>query len=616
MALLQIAEPEAAPAERRPRAVCGIDLGTTHSLVALARGGAAATLPDADGRHRLPSVVRYREDGGALVGAAALAGDPDGAVFSVKRLMGRGAGDADAARYRLEEGADAVPRLRTAAGPRTAMEVSAEILRALRARAEAALGAPLEGVVLTVPAYFDDAQRQATKDAARLAGLRVLRLLNEPTAAALAYGLDRGADGERVAVFDLGGGTFDLSVLRLSRGVFEVRATGGDTALGGDDFDQAVLEWALREAGLAAPDRAGARRLLLAARRARESLTAAAAAELELPDGGALALSRERLEELSRPLLARILDRCRRTLRDAGAAPGEIDQVVLVGGMTRMPLLRREVAGLFGRAPCGGIHPDRVVAAGAALQAAALAGGGDDLLLLDVLPLSLGIEIMGGLSEKIIPRNTTVPARHVQEFTTFRDGQTALAVHVVQGERELVSDCRSLARFELRGIPPRAAGAARIRVEFQVDADGLLTVEAAEAESGARAGVAVKPSYGLGEEEIERMLRDSLAHVEEDAAARTLREQRVEADRAAAALREALARDGELLPAGAERARVEQALAALERARDGEDADAVRAAARELEAASEGFVERRMNRSIRQAMRGRRPEEFREGTEP
>lgn len=615
MALLQIAEPEAAPAARPPRAVCGIDLGTTHSLVALARGGRAETLPDAAGRHRLPSVVRYREDGGALVGAAALSGDPDGAVFSVKRLMGRGAGDVDAARYRLEDAAAAVPRLRTAAGPRTAMEVSAEILRALRARAEAALGAPLEGAVLTVPAYFDDAQRQATKDAARLAGLRVLRLLNEPTAAALAYGLDRGADGERVAVFDLGGGTFDLSVLRLSRGVFEVQATGGDTALGGDDFDQAVLEWALREAGPAAPDRAASRRLLLAARAAREALTEAEEAALDAP-GGALRLSRARLEELSAPLLERILDRCRRTLRDAGAAPGGIDQVVLVGGMTRMPLLRREVERLFGRAPCDGIHPDRVVAAGAALQAAALAGDGRDLLLLDVLPLSLGIEIMGGLSEKIIPRNTTIPARHVQEFTTFRDGQTALAVHVVQGERELVSDCRSLARFELRGIPPRAAGAARIRVEFQVDADGLLTVEAAEAESGVRAGVSVKPSYGLGEEEIERMLRDSLAHVAEDAAARTLRERRVEADRAGQALRDALERDGALLPAGAERARVERALAALERAREGADAEAIRAAVQELEAASEGFVERRMNRSIRQAMRGRRPEEFRERTEP
>ena len=615
MALLQIAEPEAAPAARPPRAVCGIDLGTTHSLVALARDGRAETLPDADGRHRLPSVVRYREDGGALVGAAALSGDPDGAVFSVKRLMGRGAGDVDPARYRLEDAAAAVPRLRTAAGPRTAMEVSAEILRALRARAEAALGAPLEGAVLTVPAYFDDAQRQATKDAARLAGLHVLRLLNEPTAAALAYGLDRGADGERVAVFDLGGGTFDLSVLRLSRGVFEVQATGGDTALGGDDFDQAVLEWAVREAGLATPDRAVSRRLLLAARAARETLTESEEATLDTP-GGALCLRRERLEELSTPLLERILDRCGRTLRDAGAAPGAIDQVVLVGGMTRMPLLRREVARLFGRAPCDGIHPDRVVAAGAALQAAALAGDGRDLLLLDVLPLSLGIEIMGGLSEKIIPRNTTIPARHVQEFTTFRDGQTALAVHVVQGERELVSDCRSLARFELRGIPPRTAGAARIRVEFQVDADGLLTVEAAEAESGARAGVSVKPSYGLGEEEIERMLRDSLEHVAEDAAARALRERRVEADRAGQALRDALAQDGALLPAGAERARVEEALAALERAREGADADAIRAAVQELEAASEGFVERRMNRSIRQAMRGRRPEEFGERTEP
>ena len=615
MALLQISEPEAAPAARRPRAVCGIDLGTTHSLVALARDGAAATLPDADGRHRLPSVVRYREDGGALVGAAALAGDPDGAVHSIKRLMGRGAADVDAARYRLEDAAGAAPRLRTAAGPRTAMEVSAEILRALRARAEAALGAPLEGAVLTVPAYFDDAQRQATKDAARLAGLQVLRLLNEPTAAALAYGLDRGADGERVAVFDLGGGTFDLSVLRLSRGVFEVQATGGDTALGGDDFDQAVLEWAAREAGLEGLDRAAERRLLLAARRAREALTAAAETSLDTP-GGALALSRERLEELSAPLLERILDRCRRTLRDAGAAVAEIDQVVLVGGMTRMPLLRREVEELFGRAACEGVHPDRVVAAGAALQAEALAGGGRDLLLLDVLPLSLGIEIMGGLSEKIIPRNTTIPARHEQEFTTFRDGQTALAVHVVQGERELVSDCRSLARFELRGIPPRAAGAARVRVEFRVDADGLLTVEAAEAESGARAGVAVKPSYGLGEEEIERMLRDSLEHAAEDAGARTLRERRVEADRAGQALRDALAQDGALLPAGAERARVEGALAALERARDGADADAIRAAVQELEAASEGFVERRMNRSIRQAMRGRRPEEFREGSEP
>lgn len=605
MALLQISDPAAA---RAPAAVCGIDLGTTNSLVAVVRDGVARTLPDSGDRHRMPSVVRYSGTG-VHTGYDARDGDPVGAIGSIKRLMGRGADDAEASRYALCAGDDSVPRVSTEAGPRTAVEISAELLRTLRARAEAALGAELEGAVITVPAYFDDAQRQATKDAARLAGIPVLRLINEPTAAAVAYGLEREPDGGCIAVFDLGGGTFDISILRLSRGLFEVLATGGDTMLGGDDFDRAALDFLRRAHGMPeAPDSL----LLQRVRSAREALSGSDEVEIDWGGDRPVRLSAAQLEECSGDLLEKIADCCRRAVRDSGLAISDIGQVVLVGGMTRTPFVRVVAEELFGRAPCADIDPDRVVAVGAALQADLLAGNapGRDLLLLDVLPLSLGIEIMGGLAEKILDRNTPIPARHVQEFTTFRDGQTALAIHVVQGERELVEDCRSLARFELRGIPPMTAGAARIRVEFQVDADGLLTVDAMEKSSGVHTGISVQPSYGLPEEEIERMLRDSVDHAGADVATRALREQQVEARRVLQALEDALAEDGALLPEGDERTAVAVARDDLQSARDGDDADAIRVAIGALEAASEPFVARRMNQSIREAMAGRRVEEF------
>ena len=612
MALLQISE----PGEPRPRRrACGIDLGTTHSLVAVMRDGRAVTLPDAEGRHRLPSVVRYA-DGSATVGWRAArrgADDPDNTFFSIKRFMGRGAGDVDDAHDLVEDANAGVPRFRTVAGPKTAVEISADILSALRTRAEEELGGELDGAVITVPAYFDEAQRQATKDAARLAGLPVLRLINEPTAAAIAYGLDRKNDHGLIAVFDLGGGTFDISILRLSQGVFEVLATGGDTRLGGDDLDQALLDWVREECGVEGEGRAWSRMMLQATRQAREDLSERDSVRIDCGRGKVLTLTREELERRSDPFLGRMLQCCRRALSDARVEIGDIQEVVMVGGVTRMPHLRREISRFFSREAHTGIDPDRVVALGAAIQADALVGNAQDqdMLLLDVIPLSLGIEIMGGLVERIIDRNTTIPARHAQEFTTFKDGQTALALHVVQGDRELVSDCRSLARFELRGIPPMTAGAARIRVEFQVDADGLLTVEAMEAVSGVRAGVSVKPSYGLEESEIERMLRDSIEHAREDVVSRTLNEQRVEADRVVQALRDALEADGERLLNEAERDAIEEAAEVLIQARDGSDAEAIRAGIKVLEDACAPFVERRMNHSIRQAMQGRRLEEFR-----
>ncbi len=623
MALLQIAEPGQSAVPHQHRLAAGIDLGTTNSLVASVRSGMAETLPDEEGRHLLPSVVRYRPDAPPLVGAAARAGaadDPLNTIASVKRVMGRGVEDVRRLGNRLPcefvPGASGMPRIRTVAGDVSPVEVSAEILRVLRQRAERTLGGELAGVVITVPAYFDDAQRQATRDAARLAGLNVLRLLNEPTAAAVAYGLDRQSEGI-IAVYDLGGGTFDISILRLNRGVFEVMATAGDTALGGDDMDRALATWIMEQAGIS--DDAGhgqLRRLMDLARTAKETLTDAERVPLRLAldDGGTWEgeLTRERFEALVDPLIARTLAPARRALRDAGLRPEDVSEVVMVGGSTRVPRVRARVGEFFGRPPLVDIDPDRVVAIGAALQADVLVGNKPDeeMLLLDVIPLSLGIETMGGLVERILPRNTTIPVARAQEFTTFKDGQTAMALHVVQGERELAGDCRSLARFELRGIPPMVAGAARIRVTFQVDADGLLSVTAREQTQGVESRVEVKPSYGLGDREIEAMLRDSIEHAEDDRDIRRLREQQVEAERVLEALRAALAADGDRYLEPGERAAIEAAAAELERRAAGDDAGAIRRAIEAVEKASEAYVARRMNASIERAMAGHRLEEF------
>jgi molecular chaperone HscA len=619
MALLQISEPGQSPDPHQRRIAVGIDLGTTHSLVAAVRHGVAECLPDAQGRVILPSAVRYLGDGRRQIGIEALAAqaeDPENTVVSVKRFMGRALADVKGREklpYHFVDHPGGMLGLATRDGEKSPVEVSAEILASLRQRAEDTFGEDLFGAVVTVPAYFDDAQRQATKDAAKLAGLSVLRLINEPTAAAIAYGLDNGSEG-LYAVYDLGGGTFDISLLRLQQGVFEVVATGGDSALGGDDFDRLLADWALAQAGREVRSAQDKRAVLVAARAAKEALSSADDAVLRcrLSSSGELAVPIDRvtLESLVAPLIDRTLAAVRKVLRDAKVGREEVNGVVMVGGSTRMPAVRAAVGGLFGREPLVNLNPDEVVALGAAIQANALAGNSKDgeLLLLDVIPLSLGIETMGGLVERIIERNSTIPTAQAQDFTTFKDGQTAMAVHVVQGERELVSDCRSLARFELRGIPPMVAGAARIRVTFQVDADGLLAVSAREQTQGVEASITVKPSYGLADDQIARMLQDGFARAEDDMKARALRESRVEAERLLLATRSALEADGDLLDTD-ERDTIEALAARVRSAASGGDHHAIDAAIEALARGTEAFAAQRMNRGIRAALTGRRVEE-------